>query len=496
MKKEVFCLISGALQKTKKEFIKFPLEYFVLFAGILARSAGISRGSIWYDEAFSYYLAKVPLFELTKLASTDIHPPLWELFLFPFVRIFNQPELALRIPSLLSSIFLMAMAWIWIKEFHFSRVPQYFAVSLVAFLPYQLWMAQDGRCYALFSALYLLSCWFAYNNKHLGTIAAGGLLLYINIAAPFYIIPVMFIIWWKNWNNKKVPFFICIIIMVIYLPWLSILTKTISNPTNLASFDFTKLLQDFYTIFFVNHISLGISATVYLTSLITISIGLIGIIIIPRFSKNKPEKLKSAHTILIFTLIFIPLFAMVLISISMTNILFYRPLSPLAIPVILLLAFSLDSVNNFKPLMMSVFIIWIILLSINLYHWSPEKKGGMLKQQVEIIEGQWQEGDIFYHATATSLLPFKIYTENYFSYLLDEELSISFLSNTFQDAYNIQKSPLENLSYNRVWLIWARDPALPDTVKKRMQEYTKNAVLMGKIDYLQAAPIEIYLLEK
>lgn len=67
---------------------------------------------------------------------------------------------------------------------------------------------------------------------------------------------------------------------------------------------------------------------------------------------------------------------------------------------------------------------------------------------------------------------------------------------SFQEAFNLQKIPLEEIQARRVWIIYSKDAQLSSRIHERMGVYTRSAKRMGKVEYPQAATIEIYLLER
>lgn len=77
---------------------------------ILAALAGLTRfinlggESLWYDEAFTAQLAKLPLNKLFTAVSGDVHPPTFYLVEWLNIRIFGTSEWALRLPSAIAGI--------------------------------------------------------------------------------------------------------------------------------------------------------------------------------------------------------------------------------------------------------------------------------------------------------------------------------------------------------------------------------------------------------
>jgi hypothetical protein len=136
-----------------------------------------------------------------------------------------------------------------------------------------------------------------------------------------------------------------------------------------------------------------------------------------------------------------------------------------------------------------------LLLVAGLVSWSPALKGGELRSVSEQINAQWQPGDVVYHATGTSWLPMSLYLDEP-GYLINEEQHDGLLQTHLQDEFAIPRASLEDLTHQRAWLVWARDILMSEQANQRMEAYTRGAVLVGKINYWQAADIEIYLQDR
>ena len=106
---------------------------------------------------------------------------------------------------------------------------------------------------------------------------------------------------------------------------------------------------------------------------------------------------------------------------------------------------------------------------------------------------------MIYHATGTTYLPFRFYLADKPSYLLDEpDFPASLLQNREFDSLSVETAELDALEWDRAWVVWARDPLLPPRDNQRLGDYLAKheARFVGRITYWQAAPIEIWLLER
>ena len=84
--------------------IRSALLRVILFLLVLAvfalRVFHLATQSLWYDEAFSVYLAQMPLGEITARTAADIQPPLYYYLLHFWMLFAGSSEFAVRFLSL------------------------------------------------------------------------------------------------------------------------------------------------------------------------------------------------------------------------------------------------------------------------------------------------------------------------------------------------------------------------------------------------------------
>lgn len=105
--------------------------------------------SLWYDEAFSLWLAHDSLRELlSRVASVDNHPPMFAVLLWGALRLFGESEFAIRTVSAGAST--LAVAGMLRLGTRAGGPPLGLAAGLLAALsPFYLYYAQEARGYAL-----------------------------------------------------------------------------------------------------------------------------------------------------------------------------------------------------------------------------------------------------------------------------------------------------------------------------------------------------------
>ena len=115
---------------------------------------------------------------------------------------------------------------------------------------------------------------------------------------------------------------------------------------------------------------------------------------------------------------------------------------------------------------------------------------------INMINAQWEPGDIIYHITGTSYMPFSNYFGNKPMYLIDEQQHGWLLRSQLQDIFEVKRSALEDIEYKRVWIFYASSEGLvSEDARRRADQYVENGVLVDIIQAWQFAPIKIYLVD-
>jgi len=71
-----------------------PLVFlaFLAFLAFALYTFRLDLQSLWYDEGFSVYLARMSLGEITARTASDIHPPFYYYLLHFWVKAFGSTE--------------------------------------------------------------------------------------------------------------------------------------------------------------------------------------------------------------------------------------------------------------------------------------------------------------------------------------------------------------------------------------------------------------------
>jgi len=168
----------------------------VLGVALILRLIGLSTRGIWYDDAFSYFLARRNLGEIITGTAADTMPPLYYLLLHLWMQL-GRDITTLRLLSVLLSLSVVA-ATFWLTRALFGLRAATAAGVLTAVSPFHVYHAQELRMYSVlclslllhvgfFSAVYLDQprsprvCW-------LGLIISGAAAMYSHNLAIFTLV--------------------------------------------------------------------------------------------------------------------------------------------------------------------------------------------------------------------------------------------------------------------------------------------------------------------
>ncbi len=499
----------------------FPLSIWIplIFAtGSVLRVQGFSIGSLWYDEAFNLVMTRLGLFEMVRGLTADLNPPTWYIFLWFITRLFGSNEFSARIISVLASIAILILFHQVVKAFHLTPKQQTAALIVVAFLPYQLWMAQDSKIYAVFSLLFLFCILSIIKGNWLGLAVTIGLMLWGHNTAILFLPALFLFAWIRHPNSLKAITIAFGIGLISWLPWASIVFQ--QSKVDIPWFlPFSRLVfgHSLMTAIFawgIPPIGYAFSMFIFLASITWASLG--GLIewILYRmrsevtslsisqfvtkvnfyqFIEKKKDLFRHDSRWQLALLIIFPLLCFIIVSIFIQNVFIYRTVSPITYPLVLWLAIALLP-EQLGSIHKALITGWICILFIFLMCWSPSRKSGNFEQVFEIISLLRKPGDAFYHTAGTTALHFWYYLPDENHYLLNDEIIGQV--DVAASKIDIPKISLEKVPSKRVWVVWSRTPIqryLNPRVNLRMEKYTRNCQYIGKIRNYQTWPAKVFL---
>lgn len=206
----------------------------ITLIGTLLRFFAIGQHDFWFDEAFTYHLARLPLPGLLSAVLTDSNPPLYYLIIHFILKISNS-EIAIRLPSTIFSLITLVLVYATFKNNINSKVAL-IAASLFSVSPLALYMAGEARLHSLAMLIVVLLVMVFFSLKNKPTFTTLLVFIAVSIAGLYtqYYISLLFlpftwiVVRYKILTIKK-WFFVLVAIALPFLPWLVASAMTTHN---------------------------------------------------------------------------------------------------------------------------------------------------------------------------------------------------------------------------------------------------------------------------
>jgi mannosyltransferase len=130
----------------------------IVVLALLLRLPGMTE-SLWLDELWSIRIIlddRDPF----RILLRDIHPPLYSVFMFGWIRLFGEAEWSIRLPSLIFGLLSLLLAYL-IADRCLGRRTAVLSTFLLATSPVHIWYSHEARPYAALLFL-VLAATFAY----------------------------------------------------------------------------------------------------------------------------------------------------------------------------------------------------------------------------------------------------------------------------------------------------------------------------------------------
>jgi len=136
------------------------LVIVLLLAAYALRLASLGDQAVWWDEAWSAWVAQQDFATTTFLTARDVHPPLYQWTLHAWVRLAGISEFSLRYLSVLYSLLTAALIYVIARRLA-GRRAALLALTAAAASAFLIHWAQETRMYAQTAALTALMVYAA-----------------------------------------------------------------------------------------------------------------------------------------------------------------------------------------------------------------------------------------------------------------------------------------------------------------------------------------------
>jgi 4-amino-4-deoxy-L-arabinose transferase-like glycosyltransferase len=95
----------------RRPSLKLLRPTLVLLVAFGLRAHRLALDSVWWDEGFSVYMARMPLHFMAAATARDAHPPVYYAMLHIWRGLAGEEEFALRLPSVFCGLLVVALTY-------------------------------------------------------------------------------------------------------------------------------------------------------------------------------------------------------------------------------------------------------------------------------------------------------------------------------------------------------------------------------------------------
>jgi len=230
----------GARQRLAEGAVPLGVVGILLLATVL-RFWHLEARSLWFDEAFSVYVAqRSPGDILRLLRAGDPHPPLHYLLLHVVIRLFGNGEVVVRAPSALASVGSVLLTFLLGRRLAGARVGL-LASLLLALSPFHIASGREARMYPLLTLLALGSIyalWLALEEekrRHWITYTVTTLLALGTHHFAFLLLPAQLLLVLAPGCSRRATrnwFLALVVVALLYVPYVPSLAKQLGVARN------------------------------------------------------------------------------------------------------------------------------------------------------------------------------------------------------------------------------------------------------------------------
>lgn len=355
------------LQKISNFFKEWGDILLIMIVGITLRVFYLYKFEMWFDEAFTGILMRVPREEFFRVLSQDTNPPAFYLFTKLWTLIFGTGEMSLRMIPLLAGSATIFAVYLLGKRL-FNKETGVIAAILLAISPFMLQYSSEARTYALYGLCTVLALNALFSKKYVFFALFAAFIPFLHYAGIFYSVALLGIFFGgsildktqRNWVRMLLV--TGIVLFSVFFSYSNAISKTeslndgwIKPPTVLS------LKKSTYSYLFgVRSKQPGTDESLNLqtrvpkkhveTLLIVIFVGFVGLVAI-----KKPSKEELYKVVTLLALTFGPLI-MTLVTAKYFDVNLYveRYLFPSGVFFLVTLAYLLKKTLQFE--------LWIMLL--------------------------------------------------------------------------------------------------------------------------------------
>lgn len=468
----------------------------VALVSLLACSLGLRlyglNAVLWYDEAFSAWLAQLPISNLLTASLGDVHPPLYYLMLWGVTHLVGHTEAALRLPSVLAGVGLVWAVNRLMTALQQDQKAVWLATGLIALSPFQVYYSTEARMYELLMLTLVFSAWrLVIGDWRLGVVGSV-VALYLHNLAPLFVGAIWVAALITNYQSPKTILRPAMITALGYAPGLVLALRQAGQvgagywiPPVTSPGRIIATLDDL--LFFTPNNPFVLS-----TSLITC----LGLLVIATDRRPGTGDRSTDYFLLITS--FLPLACVTVVSLLWQPILISRSVAGVAPFYTMLLAVNLARSRRRLVTLAALGGPTLLLILVGPFWGEMGRPPG--DEKLLQFYGELQPGDGIYHANVGSYVVWQYYHPEMAQYLWPQETTLKqTLSGESRRAMGMAERDFEEVkcTQRRWWLIQFNNPvtqpAEMEYVTRLLSENPHKQVAVLRSD--QTVEAWLYLIE-
>jgi mannosyltransferase len=430
----------------------------ILTLAIALRFFRIGANSLWFDETFSWLVARHSAWAILTRRLEPILPPLY-YFLLHFWIWPGESEAILRSFSAICGIITIPVMYALGREL-FGPATGLAAALLAAVLPFHIYFAQEARLYGLVILISALSLWaFARSWKGTGYRAwiSFGLLAGLSLYAHYFVVFSLvvlhgfaFLTTSRGRHGLRGLLLSDLVMIAVAGPHLPSAWAQTQQVTTDFWLTLPSPLQPIKTLDFLLFSHTTPLQLIPVALFLTLSI----FILVTWAVFRAPGEVRR-WLLLLLALVLTPIFLVLLLSWTIGPIYLDRSFSLVTPAYILLLGWGLAHPPRSSPLPLLYGGLAIVAaISLGNHYLKPDPAKPPFREVGKVLRSNWQDNDVLLNLHDSSYLPLRYYAPELESYLLNNDPDGWLPSHTWKWAGQ-RVSSLDEIvdGKSRLWIV-------------------------------------------
>ncbi|OYX43728.1 hypothetical protein B7Y94_01205 [Candidatus Saccharibacteria bacterium 32-49-12] len=157
----------------------------------------LTKGAIWFDEAFSAYIIQFNAYDIARYTAADVHPPLYYWVLKVWSTIFGYTEVGLRSLSIVFGVVAAGFGYAWMRR-QFGKQVAIISLAILVLSPLFIRYSQEARMYTMSAAIAMAATYvmtIALDSKRRRDWIIYGVLVAAGMLTHYF----MALVWIAHW---------------------------------------------------------------------------------------------------------------------------------------------------------------------------------------------------------------------------------------------------------------------------------------------------------